>query len=246
MPGTVVWISGASSGIGAALAAAVPFADAEIVNLSRSPGPPGTLHVPVDLTERAAWDVVEDDFAARLSDGQVGRAIFVHCAGTLEPIGFAGEVASPEYQRNVVLNAAAPLALGHAFLRAVRSWQGRSDLWLLSSGAATRPYPGWSSYGAAKAAVDHWVRTVGEEQRLRGAEGRPGCRVLSVAPGVVATAMQERIRETDPAAFPAVGKFVDLHERGELRDPALVARQLWSLTDGDLQTGTVVDLRTLT
>jgi len=245
MPETVVWISGASSGIGAALAAAVPFVDAQVVNLSRSPGPPGTLHVPVDLTERASWDVVEEDFVTRLTDDQVRQAVFVHCAGTIEPIGFAGEVASPEYQHNVVLNAAVPLTLGHAFLRAVQSFQGRSDLYLLSSGAATRAYPGWSSYCAGKAAVDHWVRTVGEEQRLRAADGRPSCRVLAVAPGVVETPMQERIRQTDAAAFPAVGKFVDLHDQGELRNPEVVARQLWSLSDRDLETGTVLDLRTV-
>jgi len=245
MPGTVVWISGASSGIGAALAAAVPFADAEVVNLSRSPGPPGTVHVPVDLADPASWDVVEADFAARLADDQVGGAVFVHCAGTLDPIGFAGDVPSGEYQHNVVLNAAAPLALGHAFLRGVRSFPGRSDLYLLSSGAATRAYPGWSSYCAAKAAIDHWVRTVGEEQRLRAAAGHPACRVLAVAPGIVATPMQEQIRATDAASFPAVGKFVELHERSELRDPGEVARQLWSLADRDLETGSVVDLRTL-
>jgi benzil reductase ((S)-benzoin forming) len=69
--------------------------------------------------------------------------------------------------------------------------------------------------------------------------------VLSVAPGIVATAMQEQIRETPADVFPEVAKFVDLHEAGELREPATVAREIWDLLDLDLENGAVVDLRDL-
>jgi len=51
-------------------------------------------------------------------DGQ--RVVFVHAAGTVEPIAFAGEADTDAYFRNVVLNSAAPQALGHLFLTAVR------------------------------------------------------------------------------------------------------------------------------
>jgi benzil reductase ((S)-benzoin forming) len=241
----LVWITGASSGIGAALAAAVPFADAHVVDVSRSGGAPGTEHLPADLSDPSSWALVEAHLLARLAEAEAKRAILVHNAGTLDPIGPAGAVDSTAYARNVLLNSAAPQVLGHAFLKAVAAFSGEAHLYLLSSGAATRPYPGWSSYCGGKAAVDHWVRTVGEEQRLRAAEGLPSCRVLAVAPGVVATAMQEQIRSTDPAAFPAVERFRGLHDRGELRDPSDAARDLWSLVDRDLETGSFVDLRTL-
>ena len=41
MGDTVVWISGASSGIGAALAASVPYPDARVIGISRRRGAHG-------------------------------------------------------------------------------------------------------------------------------------------------------------------------------------------------------------
>lgn len=236
----LVWISGASRGIGAALAASVPFTDAHTYDLSRSGGSPHAEHVPADLADPSAWQAVEAHFRAVLGGFEGDRAIFVHNAGTLHPMGFAGRVNSAAYATNVLLNSAAPQVLGHAFLAAVGERGVPADLVLLTSGAASSVYEGWSSYCAGKAAVDHWVRNVGAEQ----ARLEVGARVLALAPGVVATAMQEQIRATDPEDFPAVDKFIGLHERGELRDPADAARDIWEVVgDHTVTTGTVLDLR---
>jgi benzil reductase ((S)-benzoin forming) len=110
---------------------------------------------------------------------------------------------------------------------------------MITSGAAHSVYQGWSAYGAGKAAVDQWVRTAGAEQARRG--GR--VRVLAVAPGVVATAMQEQIRATPAGDFPEVARFEGLHRTGQLREPAQVATAIWALLDRDLENGAVVDLR---
>jgi NAD(P)-dependent dehydrogenase (short-subunit alcohol dehydrogenase family) len=101
-------------------------------------------------------------------------------------------------------------------------------------------YPGWSSYGAAKAAVDQWVRNVGAEQSIRG-----GVQVLAVAPGTVDTEMQAQLRATSPEDFPSRQKFLDLHAAGKLADADAVARDLWRLLDAGLENGSVVDLRDL-
>lgn len=244
-PYTLVWITGASSGIGAALAATLPFDDARVVDISRSGGTPGAEHLAADLSDPASWFAVEAHLVSRLGATPVGRAVFVHSAGTIAPIGFAGQVDSAAYRANLLLNAAAPLALGHAFLRAVAAFDGAAHLILLSSGAAKKTYPGWSSYGGAKAAVEQWVRTVGEEQRVRAGRGEPSCQVLAVTPGPTATGMQELIRTTDPTDFPAGDRFRGLHERDELLDPADAARGIWSLLDRDVETGAVLDLREL-
>lgn len=239
---TIVWITGASSGIGAALAETVPFADARVLDISRSGGGPAAEHLPADLGDPASWAAVEAHLLAVLGTFSGTRAVFLHCAGTLQPMGFAGAVDSSAYRRNILLNSGAPQALGHAFLAAVAGLDLQTYLVLVTSGAATAAYEGWSSYCAGKAAVDQWVRTVGAEQQRR----PNGCRVLAVAPGVVATPMQEQIRQMSEADFPAVGKFVDLYESGQLRDPADAARGIWGLLDRDLPSGAVVDLRTLT
>lgn len=246
MTSTLVWITGASSGIGAALAETVPFADAHVFDISRSGGAPGAEHVPADLSDPSSWAAIEAHLLAQVGGFGGARLVFVHNAGSLDPMGFAGEVDSEAYRRNVTLNSGAPPALGHAFLKAAVAFAGESHLLMLSSGAATSPYPGWSSYCAGKAALEMWCRAAGEEQRLRAERGEPSVRIVSVAPGVVATPMQERIRRMPAEQFPDVEKFVGLHERGELKDPQDAARGIWDLLNRELPNGAVVDLRKLT
>lgn len=241
---TLVWISGASGGIGSALAASVPFAGARTIDLSRSGGSPHAEHVPADLADPGAWTAVSSHFNDVIGTSDATQAVFIHSAGTLDPMGFAGQVDQAAYTRNVLLNAAAPQVLGNAFLAAVANSATLEDatLVILSSGAATKPYAGWSSYCGAKAAVDHWVRTVGAEQALM---DHP-VKVVAVAPGVVGTGMQEYIRQQDESQFPARDKFVGLFERDELVDPADAAAGIWSVVQrNDIPTGAVIDLRSL-
>lgn len=240
MTQALVFVTGGSSGIGAAIARAVPFAKARVLDISRR-GAAGFENLPADLSDPASWPAVAELFSRELRGFDGERAVLIHSAGTLDPIGFAGEVDAEAYRRNVLLNSAAPQILGDAFLRAAGGTRARCDLVMIGSGAAHSVYEGWSAYCAGKAAVDHWVRTAGAEQARRG--GR--CRVISVAPGVVATAMQEEIRRTPARDFPDLARFEALHRDGALRDPERVAVEIWSLLDRDLGNGAVVDLRDL-
>lgn len=239
MATSLVWISGASSGIGAGLARTVPWSDARVIGISRRPPEVGE-HLEADLADPSSWTDVWASFAAELEGFDGDRVVFLHAAGALEPLGFAGEVDTVTYIPNIVLNSAAPQVLGHLFLAAAHELNVERYLVLLSSGAASRVYPGWSSYGAGKAAIDQWVRNVGAEQQMRG-----GVKVLSVAPGTVATDMQAQLRDTAEEDFPKRQKFIDLHRDGDLREPDEVARDIWSLLGRGLDNGSVVDLRKL-
>lgn len=235
----LVVVTGGSAGLGRALLAAAPVGSHR-VDVSRSgPPPEAEEHVPADLSDPAAWTAVGEHLQRLVVSRAWTRITMINCAGTLDPIGFAGEVDPADYTANVLLNAASALALGQRFLVAVAASTARRELALVSSGAARSSYLGWSAYGAAKAAGDQWVRTAGAEQQERG-----GVRVLSVAPGVVATDMQARIRETDRRDFPQVEKFQELHATGGLADPTDAASRFWHLLDDDeVPTGSVVDLR---
>jgi len=235
---SLVWISGASGGIGAALAASVPFPEARVIDLSRRGGT--VEHFPADLSDPADWIRVEQHFEASLAGFTGERVVFVHNAGTVVPIGPADAVDAEAYTRAVLLNSAAPQVLGRAFLGATARLTCEKHLVMLSSGAASTAYAGWSSYNAGKAAVEHWVRTVGLEQ-----SAATGCRVIAVAPGVVDTAMQGEIRAVDEEAFPAVERFRDLKESGSLISPEQAARGIWSLFDREFPNGSVLDLRKL-
>jgi benzil reductase ((S)-benzoin forming) len=197
-------------------------------------------HLAADLSSPPSWAEVGARIEALVAERDWDRITLIHNAGTLEPIGFVGEVDTEAYTRNVLLNSAAGQVLGHRFLAAVRGTAGRHELVLLTSGAARTAYPGWSAYNAGKAALDQWVRTVGAEQAERG-----GARVLAVAPGVVATGMQAMIRATPAHDFPRVQRFRELHAQGQLADADAVATALWDLLDDpSVATGEVVDLRT--
>ena len=239
MAKALIWISGASSGIGQALAATVPFDDARVIGISRSE-PPDVEHLEADLADPSSWEAVGASFRKELEgfDGDV--VVFFQAAGTLDPMGFAAEVDTAEYTRNVLVNSASPQVLGQAFLAAARDLDARRHLVIITSGAASSVYPGWSSYGAGKAAVDQWVRDVGAEQEERGR-----VQVLAIGPGTVDTGMQAKIRETPEDQFPKREKYVGLHEEGKLSDPEDVARRLWELLDAGLENGTVSSLREL-
>jgi short-subunit dehydrogenase len=241
MVDTLIWITGASAGLGAALVETLPYDDAHVVSISRSPGPNDTEHVPADLADPVSWSAVQSHLLVRLADFSGSRVVFIHNAGTIEPIGFAGEVDTVAYRNNVLLNSAAGQVLGHAFLNAVAEsgFTGAAKLVMISSGAATNPYPGWSAYSAGKAALNHWVRAVGAEQRERGSN----VSVLAIAPGVVATGMQSTIRSSDETDLPSVAKFHELHDEGQLASPVDAARSVWAVVDRDLPPGTVTDVR---
>lgn len=234
----LVIVTGGSSGIGLALLESCPWPDAKLIDVSRSGGAIGE-HVKADLSEPAAWPLVTETFEREVAGFAGERVVFFHSAGTLTPIGFAGEMDAAAYQRNVLLNSAAPQVLGDAFLRAAARTKARCQLLNIGSGAASNPYAGWSAYCAGKAAVDHWVRTAGLEQQSRG--GR--VKLLSVAPGVIATPMQAEIRATSERDFPDLARFVAMHDESALREPVEVARELWALLDSDLENGAVLDLR---
>lgn len=243
MGAALVWISGASSGIGLALAQSLPWDGARVIGISRHRAEPDTTHrvehLAVDLANPASWPVIGESFRRELEGTDPDRVVFVHAAGTLDPIGFAGEVDTEAYTANVVLNSAAPQVLGHMFLAATaRLEQARRHLVMITSGAATGVYAGWSSYGAGKAAVDQWVRDAGAEQAARG-----GVQVMAVAPGTVDTGMQSRLRQTPEVDFPAKAKFENLHAQGKLADPLEVATRIWALLGSSLPNGAVLDLR---
>jgi benzil reductase ((S)-benzoin forming) len=233
----LVFITGGSSGIGAAMARVVPYPDARVINISRR-ALAGYEHHEADLSDPAAWREVADLFAREIVDFAGERVVFVHSAGTLQPIGFAGEVSTKDYARQVLLNSASPQVLGDAFLRAVRETHAECHVVMISSGAAFTVFEGWSAYCAGKAALDQWVRTAGAEQARRGNR----CRLLAVAPGIVETAMQAEIRAASSGDFPSVETFAELHEKGQTREPEEAAREIWSLLERDLENGAVVDL----
>ena len=214
MSDTLVWISGATQGIGLGLARTVPWPDAQIVNLSRRQHPEYET-VTIDLADPSTWDRAIQDFSRRLSTFKGGRAIFVHNA-YVEAVGKIGEVDAAAYRASVIANCAGSLVLADAFVRAC-GFGYESGLVLLSSDSAMMPMPGMASYCAAKGGIEHWVETVRRERLSLGR--RPW--VVAVRPGAVVTPPVLAAAALDETVFPAAARVkaslatrVDIDEAG--------------------------------
>jgi len=236
-------VTGASSGIGAELASQAAAAGHTVATVSRRPGP--GEHLAADLSDPASWSAVAD-WTARLVESQSwNRVVFIHNAGTLNPIGFAGEVDSDAYVQNIMLNSASPQVLGDRFIAIAENAGVPAQFQLISSGAGKRPFLGWSSYCAGKAAGDMWVRAAGIERVERNSK----ITIVSVGPGVVDTDMQAHIRDQTDQTFPLVEQFQGMES--QLASPADVAAKLLDLAACDaggqigsltLENGAVIDV----
>lgn len=236
-------VTGHSKGLGAALVAELLARGARVLGVSR------TAVAPVAGLEQVAADLADPQAVAGLAaPGSVlwrflavaddGPLLLVNNAGMVEPVGPLGTLAPEMVARAVALNVTAPLILADAFVAATEGAADRRILHI-SSGAARKPYAGWSVYGATKAALDHHARAVAED-------ARPGLRVGSVAPGVVDTDMQAALRALPDGVFVHRHRFVGLKERGELLSPGQsAARLIDHLLSPDYGAAVVADIRDL-
>jgi len=225
---TIVWISGATEGLGLGLARTVPYPGARIINLSRRQHP-DYESVRIDLTEPSTWAAVSDHFARELASFKGKRAIFIHNAYMAGTQGYVGEMDPALYHKAITANVVAPLVLGDAFVRACRP-DYESGLVLITSAAARVPWEGDSIYCAAKAAAEHWVRVVRRERKRRGM----GPWVVAVRPGFVDTpAVRAAIANPDADRWP-LGPFVKRdYEAGKAFDIETAGRNIWGALPPD-------------
>ena len=240
MKQTTVIISGHSHGLGAALAAAWLQYGARVLGLSRRNNPalaaayPGQLHeTAIDLADpQAVLDYNRSD-AFRHTCQAAETLWLINNAGTVAPSAPLGTQPDDAITHAVNLNITTPLILANAVLAHARDLDNVRIVHI-SSGAARKPYPGWSIYGASKAALDRHAADAAAE----------GVRITSLAPGVVDTAMQAGMR-ADPA-FPLRAQFAALHADGKLQSAAATAAKILAYCLSDqFAREPVTDIRTL-
>jgi NAD(P)-dependent dehydrogenase (short-subunit alcohol dehydrogenase family) len=221
--GRTAVITGASRGLGAGLAQAFHARGLRLGLCARSApvlaGEPEVLAERVDVRDAAAVA----RFAAAVEARFGAIDLWINNAGLLEPIDPLRDIAPDAARAHLEVNVLGVLFGTQAFVRHLRRRGGEGVLVNLSSGAARKPYAGWSVYCAGKAAVDRLTECVALE------EAAQGLRAYAVAPGVIDTDMQALIRATPAARFPAVERFVERKREGRFNTPAFVAAQLLAL-----------------
>jgi NAD(P)-dependent dehydrogenase (short-subunit alcohol dehydrogenase family) len=184
---TVAIITGASRGLGLALAEALVDTGWRVVVDGRNEADlraaaqvlgPSAVAVPGDVTDPAHRAAL-----VAAADALGGADLLVNNAGVLGP---SPQPALADYPLDALrtvyeVNVVAPLALAQAVLAGLRPRGGA--IVNVTSDAAVEPYEGWGGYGSAKAAVEQVSRILAAEE--------PGVRVWWVDPGDLRTRMHQ-------------------------------------------------------
>jgi NADP-dependent 3-hydroxy acid dehydrogenase YdfG len=190
-------LTGAGSGIGAALARRLADRGDDLILLARSEKRgaelteqfPGSRAVVADLADPAGVGqaIRKQGFSERLDS-------LVHLAGVVE-LGAVGEMQADVWSHTMDVNLLAPAELTRAVLPELRA--SRGHVVFVNSGSGLRANPGWAAYAASK----HALRALADA--LRAEEGANGVRVTSIYPGRVATPMQEKVHEQEGKEYDA-------------------------------------------
>lgn len=232
LDGQLAVISGAGRGIGRAAAEQLARAGARVALAARSEKAvretAERIRAQGGLAEPFAGDVSRWEDVRRMAQSVCHAFgtphVVVANAGVIEPVGRTWTLDPEDWAYNLAVNLTGAFHFVRAFGPAMVE-AGRGVFIFTSSGAATHPVAGWSAYCAAKAGLDLFAQTLAEE--LRGAA--PGIRVHVLYPGVVDTAMQQKIRETPAERFPRVEDFRAYHAQGLLRPVDEPAALIWWL-----------------
>ncbi|MFI5148107.1 MAG: SDR family NAD(P)-dependent oxidoreductase [Bacteroidia bacterium] len=150
------------------------------------------------------------------------KLVLVNNAGLIGMIKPLGQLSAEAIIHNFQVNLVAPAVLTNQFMISYRESEAKKLIVNVSSGAGKNPIGGWSPYCSSKAGLDMLSRVVDEEQRH--SFGRP-FRILSVAPGVIDTQMQEEIRSASAADFIRLNDFINYKIENQLAHPEQIARK---------------------
>ncbi|HSS01468.1 MAG TPA: SDR family oxidoreductase [Kofleriaceae bacterium] len=202
-------VTGASRGLGRALAELFAARGARVALVARDAGPLRDVVAGIRAqggdAHAIAGDIADKDAIHRIAgqaQGLVGEiGIAVHNASTLgpTPLRLLLDTECEDLATVLETNLVGPFRLTKVLAGAM-AIRGAGVIVHVSSDAAVEPYARWGAYGASKAAQDHLSRILAAE--LEGT----GVRVLAVDPGEMDTAMHAAaIPEADRAALQRPG-----------------------------------------
>ena len=237
--GRVALVTGASKGIGRAIATALADAGASVVISSRKG--PACAEVAAEITAKGghaaavAANAGEPDDCARAVSATMeafGRLdILVNNAATNPEVGPLVRASERAFHKTVAVNMLGPLLLVQ---HAHDAWMGDHGgaIINIASVAGILPDPFLATYSATKAALISMTKSWAQEL------GPRGIRVNAIAPALVRTDMVRLLLETPAIYDSALARF-PLGRIGEPRD--LAGAAVWLASDASAWvTGAVI------
>ncbi|WP_149184126.1 SDR family oxidoreductase [Streptomyces sp. TRM49041] len=192
-------ITGAGSGIGAAVARRLHARGDDLILVARDAGRakelagryPGAGTLVGDLAnpDRLSWAFSHQTLPDRLDT-------LLHIAGVVD-LGPVGELTTKAWRTQLDVNLVAPAELTRLLLPQLRVSQGH--VVFVNSGSGLRANADWSAYAASK----HGLKALADA--LRAEEHGNGVRVTSVYPGRTASPMQAKVHRQEGKAYHTSG-----------------------------------------
>lgn len=207
-------ITGAGSGIGAAVAHLLADRGDELVLVARNAERAATLAETFPGARTLVAELASPDLEAALASVPVPRRLdsVINVAGTTE-LELVADLTAASFLETLTVNLVSPVVLTRWALPALR--EARGTVVFVNSTAALTVNPRWSAYAAAKAGL----RAIADA--LRAEEAAHGVRVTSVFPSRTATPLQQHVREQEAGAY----------DPSRYMDPATVAAQIVGVLD---------------
>ncbi|CAL9450901.1 SDR family oxidoreductase [Streptomyces sp. enrichment culture] len=184
-------ITGAGSGIGAAVARRLHERGDEVMLHARDAGRakelaaalPGAKTLVGDLADPAklSWALSHQALPDRVDS-------LLHIAGVVD-LGAVGDLTPKTWLHQLNVNLVAPAELTRLLLPQLRVAQGQ--VIFVNSGSGLNAHAGWAAYGASK----HGLKALADA--LRQEEHANGVRVTSVYPGRTASPMQAKVHQQE-------------------------------------------------
>ena len=208
LAGQVALVTGASGGIGGAVAEALAAAGAHVVITGRDTrsleGLEERIFAAGGSATIAPVDLADGDGIARLAAAVAGRwnalDVLVHSAAVLPDLMAVKDIEQAGLSRALTVNLLATQALIARFDGLLRA-SSNGRLVYLTTSVATEPRAFWGSYAASKAAAEVLVDCYAQEVR-----NISNIRVAIVDPGATRTAMRAKAYPgEDPATVKLPG-----------------------------------------
>lgn len=194
-----VFLTGASSGIGEAIAGALLLEGATVYGVGRDFAKtkeavrthPSFHAIPLDLRDRGALDKALSSLAAE----NVSFDVLVNCAGSAY-YGIHEQLSPSGIEEMVQTDLTVPMLLSGCFLRQFKKKRAGTILNIASVTAIASANPHGAAYGACKAGLLSFSRSIFEEAR------KYGVKVTCLLPDMTRTALY---RNADFAASEEAG-----------------------------------------
>lgn len=233
----ILIITGGSKGIGKGIIEAYQAEGYQIFSISRTTNKDlaQATQFEFDLSRTEGIKTLLKQIFDNFKLTEVETITLINNAGTLGKIGRVEDIT--DIEKTVLLNTVAPLILTSTFIGLTQNWKCKKQIINISSGAAQKPYYGWSVYCATKAAIDMMTKTVATEQESI----ENGTKIIAIYPGVVDTEMQTKIRKSDKDSFANIDRFLALKATNSLADATTVGQQIFKLDqDQNIENGAII------